>query len=438
MGIFEKAWDSTNRREDEKLLIAGLADFNMRSQIREHLYHLNPDDFFNPAYGHIWSVARELADEDRIVTLAPFRKRLTDEEYRTLASLEGASVRKVEVERGIQYVRDAARQRRALDAMKQSTLQIEQSETFDDVLGVMHTLVDQLDADEISDDHSTMAELSEQFWVEVETPPERPKAICTPWPDFNKILGGRGLGRKRLSVVAAGTGVGKSIVMLNCALEAALHGMTVAVFSLEMSRQEVYDRLLANLSNQLLRNIEGRHVSDDFNTINQMNAADYEQVAQATKQLAELPIHIFDQENQSPDWIRAKCVALQRSHGLDLIVIDYLQILVTEKIDSREQAVSRASWQLKNLAKAMNAAVLTGSQINKSERGSDRPTTASIRESEGIANNSDLVFFAVPELEGDQKTGMVELVIAKQRNGGAGYATVVDDGPRARFKALDR
>ena len=433
MGIIETAWDKTNRRQDEQLLIAALSDFSLRSVIRPHLYELDPADFFNPTYGRIWSVARELADENRIITLAPFKARLSDDEYHALVAFQDTGARLVEVERGIEYVRDAAKRRRFLEALKQAATQAGQSEHYDDVLGTTHTLLAELDQTEVTAHAATTRELYDIFWDEVENPPEKPRTIATPWPDFNSRLSGGGFGRGRLGVVAAGTGGGKSLVMLNTALQAALDGYKVAIFSLEMSQKEVFDRMVAALSGQGINPIESRRLEADRFHPEYGRSADTLSVQEATERLRRSDCQIWDDGKMSADWIRSQCVAMHRTTGLDLVIVDYLQIMESD-LDSREQAVSENARMLKVLAKSLNVAVLTGSQMNEKELGSERPTTVSLRESRGIGNHADVIFFVVHE----DDSGAATLSLAKQRNGGLGTAPVWFDGYRARFLSNDK
>lgn len=432
LGIFEDAYDSTNRADDERILMAGIADFNLRKDIRELLYDLSGGEFWNPTYGKIWDAARELADDSRIITLPPFKTKLGDKEYGTLQSLTGVGARLVEVERAVEYVKSASQIRHALDGLKTVAAKAATTETYEDVLGAAHAVMDELDTGVVSSDATDIEQLVDQFWDEVENPPEAPDVIPTPWPNFNNALAGGGLGRGRLAVVAAGTGRGKSLVMLNQAVDAALGGYKVAVFSMEMPAKEVFDRLLSSTSGQKVSAIAKRKLSVDATDPEYWYSADYKQTHDTSLRLQNTVLRVWDDGDMSADWIRQQCQAMKRTVGLDLVIVDYLQIMDSDHATSREQTVSEDSRRLKKLAKALDVAVLTGSQMNELEDGS-RPTTKSLRESRGIANNADLVFFVEHELVDGAPTGDADFVIAKQRAGGQGTVGVKFDGSRARF-----
>lgn len=437
MGIIENAWDKTNRRQDEELLIAALSDFSLRSTIRPHLYELDAADFFNPVFGKIWLVARELADENRIITLAPFKARLSPDEYQALISYQDVGARLVEVERGIEYVRDAAKRRRFIEVLKESSIKAGLSEDYSQVLGATHSLLAELDTGEVTANSSSAAELADQFWDEYENPQEKPKPIETPWAAFNQALGTKGLAKNRLTVVAAKSGHGKSLAMLNIATKAALDGYKVAVFSMEMSRMEVFERMVASVSNQSSSHIERRKLSQDAHDPEYWASADYGQVKTATDKLSPTHLEVWDEGDMTIDWIRAQCTAMQRMVGLDLVVVDYLQILSMRGYQNREQAVSDSARLLKVLAKSLGVAVVTGSQMNKNEKDSTHPTLDSLRESDGIGNNSDVVFFVVHDLIDGRPNGDARFVFAKQRNGGLPDVPVLFDGAKARFLSAD-
>lgn len=439
MGLLETAYDATNRQQDEELLMGGLANFQLRAQIREHLYRLDPKDFWNPIYGRIWSAARELADQSRIITLAPFREHLTEKEYSIFESFQGAGVRMVEVERGIEYVREAAKRRRLLQGLKDVCSVATRTEQYDDVLGAAHKALDTADHAVLDDDVSEIAELVDRFWEEVENPPETPNVIPTPWPKLNQLLPGGGLGRSGLMVSAAHTGKGKSLFMVNTASFAALNGFKVALFSLEMSRMEVLDRILACTAEASVSAISRRKVAVDPTDPEYWSSVDFAKLDSVSDLLRSTVLHVWDEGNMTVDWIRAQCVAMKRTVGLDLVVVDYLQILDSTEGDNREQKVSNDAKRLKQLAKALDVHVLTASQMNESEKGLV-PTEASLRESRGIGQHANQVVFVHHELDEqtNQPSGAADLVVAKNRGGRPGKVPVEFMGNQARFREMGK
>lgn len=436
MGILERAYTATNREQDERLLIGGVANFQLRREIRELLFTLSPDDFYNLTYGRIWSVAQDLADESRIMTLSAFAGPLGESAYRVLESCSGMAVRKVEVERGIVYVREAAKRRRLLDGLKRVAETAIGSELFDDVLGAAHDAVDEADYAVMSGDVSSITELVDDFWDEVENPPEKPVTIPTPWPKLDELLPGHGLGKGGVMVSAAQTGRGKSLFMTNIAAHAALNGFRVAFFSMEMPRKEVLDRILACTAEVSVAAIANRQVSDDPT---RWQAASESKLRNVSELLKSTTLHVWDNADMEADWIRAQCQAMQRTVGLDLVIVDYLQIMDSPHSSNREQTVSEDSRRLKKLAKALDVAVVTASQMNELEDGSV-PTTKSLRESRGIGNNANQVVFVHHELDpvDGRPTGLADLVVSKNRGGRNGSVPVEFMGNQARFREAGR
>lgn len=420
--LLDQAWESTNREADEKILIGGIADFDLRADIRNMLYELDSTDFWNPTYGKIWGVARQLADQSRIVTLQPFRAHLTPSEYQTLEAHTGMGVRLVEVTHGIEYVKEAAKRRRLLQGLKQIAATALRSEGYEDVLSAAHRVMDDVDGVEQSEDAADVAELVAQFWHEVAHPELMPAPIASPWKSLNEVLSTRGWLGGMLITIGAFSSRGKSLVMTNCAEFAALDGYKVAVFSMEMPRKEVFNRLLAAASRQRLTPIKRREVDE----------IDGARLKATTDQLAETTLRIWDDGSASVDFVRQQCMLMKRTVGLDLVVVDYLQILDESDGDNREQRVSSSAKKLKALAMKLDVPVITASQLNDSEKGGPL-SLSSMRESKGIGNNSDIVILVEHEEFEGKPTGDAWFNIVKQRDGRLTKVPVSFDGHVAAF-----
>lgn len=420
--LLEQAWESTNREADEKILIGGIADFDLRADIRERLYELNGTDFWNPTYGKIWDVARTLADQSRIVTLQPFRAHLTPSEYQTLEAHTGMGVRLVEVTHGIEYVKEAAKRRRLLQGLKQIAATALRSEGYQDVLSAAHRVMDDVDGVEQSEDAADIGVLAAQFWDEVAHPENMPAPIPSPWPSLNEVLSTRGWLRGMLVTVGAFSSRGKSLVLTNCAVDAALGGYRVAVFSMEMPKSEVFNRLLAASSRQRLTPIKRREVGE----------LDGLKLKATSDRLAGTTMRVWDEGGATADFIRQQCMLMKRSVGLDLVVVDYLQIMGATAGDNREQRVSEAARLLKQLAMKLDVPVLTASQLNDSEKGGPL-SLSSMRESKGIGNNSDIVLLVEHEEFEGKPTGDAWFNVVKQRDGRLTKIKMTFDGHVAAF-----
>lgn len=417
MGAIETAYESTHRPTDEKILIAALTNFSLRADVREVLATLNPDDFYNSMYGDIWREARTLAEDSRIMTLealkSRFEKTHKDREgeppqWRVLEQSYGQPVRLVEVQRGAQLVSEAAKNRRLVDVLKRVADTVCESEDYESPLGVAHTGLSELDNAEKSDDATSIESGVDSFWESVNSPELAAETvIATPWPDINEMLNG-GVAKKRLYVFGAESGGGKSLAMLNVASEAAMNGYKVAIFSIEMDTAEVTSRLIASTGRFPYSRISQRDIPED-----QMA-----RVQEITESLRDKHITIYDQSDVSMQFIRQQCLALKRSQGLDLVVVDYIQIVSPEsggsRDTSREQQVGEIAKRMKVLAGEVDCAFLTASQLNDNEQG-NRPSMRSLRESKALGMHADAVILLHHEKERGHRTGSVDLMLVKNR-----------------------
>ncbi len=237
-----------------------------------------------------------------------------------------------------------------------------------------------------------------------------------------------GLQKQDLVILAARPGVGKTALALNIAAHCAVRsGLKVAVFSLEMSAVALVRRLLAaearinvkRLTRGLLsKSVEGRQ-----------EASDWQRLAEAADRLAEAPLWLDDTAGISVLELRGKCRRMMMEHGLDLVVVDYLQLMSSgAKAENRTQEVSAISRGLKAVAKQLNVPMLVLSQLsrNPERRGDQRPQLSDLRESGSIEQDADVVMFinrknralqAADGSEEEEDWRLAEIVIAKQRNG---------------------
>src|SRR5690606_7668568 len=161
----------------------------------------------------------------------------------------------------VEYVKAAAKRRQLIQSMKDVAAASIRSEGYDDVLGVLHARIDQLDGAELNPDVETPAELDDLFWHEVANPDDRPAVVPTPWAGRNELLSGGGMAKGGLLTVAAESGGGKSVFMVDYAVAAALDGYAVGYVSLEMTGRELWDRALAYTSQEKLSPIAERRIA---------------------------------------------------------------------------------------------------------------------------------------------------------------------------------
>jgi replicative DNA helicase len=228
--------------------------------------------------------------------------------------------------------------------------------------------------------------------------------------------------KSELVIVAARPGMGKTAFLLSALRNAAVdHGHPVAIFSLEMASLQLVNRLISAEAV-----LEGEKIKKG-------NLADHEweQLIHKTSQLSQAPIYIDDTPALSIFELRAKCRRLKAKHDIQLIAIDYLQLMSGESIKgagNREQEIASISRSLKSIAKELNVPVIVGSQLSRAVEtrgGNKRPQLSDLRESGSIEQDADLVLFLYrPEYygmtedeEGHPTQGMAEVIVAKHRNG---------------------
>ena len=219
-----------------------------------------------------------------------------------------------------------------------------------------------------------------------------------------------------LIILAARPSMGKTALSLNIGLHNALQGQKVAFFSLEMSKEAVLMRLLSSLSKINLTKVMKAQIEE----------RSWSALITAAAQLSGAHFYIDDSSPLSPYEIRSKARRMKAKKGLDLIIVDYLQLMrLPEKSETREREVSEMSRLLKSFAKELKIPIITLSQLNRGveTRSNRRPILSDLRESGAIEQDADLIMMLYREdyyEEDTEKSGIAELIINKQRNGPTG------------------
>ncbi|MBL7576350.1 replicative DNA helicase [Peptoniphilus asaccharolyticus DSM 20463] len=245
--------------------------------------------------------------------------------------------------------------------------------------------------------------------------------VTTGFEDLDRQLSG--LQKSDLVLLAARPSMGKTALMVNIATNAALRAKAkVAMFSLEMSKTQLVDRIIASIAHVDLQKIISGNLTAD----------DWERVVNAMPIISELDIEIDDTAGISPLELKAKCRRQKMEKGLDLVVIDYLQLMqMSEKVESRTQEISAISRNLKAIAKELEVPVLALSQLSRSPemRADHRPILSDLRESGAIEQDADVVMFLFRDeyytKEESEKPNIGEVIIAKHRNGPTGTVELI-------------
>ncbi|MFK5968629.1 MAG: replicative DNA helicase [Candidatus Marithrix sp.] len=251
----------------------------------------------------------------------------------------------------------------------------------------------------------------------------------TGFTDFDQQTSG--LQQSDLIIAAGRPSMGKTAFAMNIASHVAVEKrMPVAVFSMEMSNEQLAMRLISSISGVNLQSVRTGRLNDD----------DWPKLTKAVSKLSESPLFIDETPALSPTDLRARVRRLAREQGqLSLIVIDYLQLMqVPESNESRANEVSEISRSLKSLAKELNVPVLALSQLNRSleQRTDKRPKMSDLRESGSIEQDADLIVFIYRDEVYNEESpdkGSAEIIIAKQRNGPIGTTKLSFRGEVTKF-----
>jgi replicative DNA helicase len=261
--------------------------------------------------------------------------------------------------------------------------------------------------------------------------PDKPRGLPTGFADFDKMTGGLRPGD--LVIVAGRPSRGKTTLAVNMAEYAALHHRdnraSVAIFSMEMPSEQVLTRMLSSIGGVNLGSIRSGRISDD----------DWVRITGATTQLSEAKIFVDETPGLTPTDLRARARRVKREHGLDLVVVDYLQLMqVPGTKENRATEISEISRGLKALAKELSIPVIALSQLNRGveQREHKKPVMSDLRESGAIEQDADIILLIYREEVYDKNTtkkGIAEIDIAKHRNGEIGTFLLTFQGMYSRF-----
>ncbi len=243
-----------------------------------------------------------------------------------------------------------------------------------------------------------------------------------------------GLQRSDLIILAARPGMGKTSFALNIAAHAALKNhITVGIFSLEMSRDQLVQRLICSEAGIDSHRLRTGYIED----------AEWGKIAQAIGELSEAPVYIDDTPGISIMELRTKARRLQAEHDLGFIIVDYLQLMQGRSTENRVQEVSDISRGLKALARELNVPVMAASQLSRAveQRPGNRPQLSDLRESGSIEQDADIVMFIYREEQYDRESarkGIADVIVAKHRNGPLADIELRFFGQQTKFGDLEQ
>ena len=242
--------------------------------------------------------------------------------------------------------------------------------------------------------------------------------ISTSFTELDHLTSGFQPGE--LSIIAARPSMGKTAFSLNIALSASLNDKKVAFFSVEMAKEQILMRLLSLTGKVPLSHLRNGQIASQ----------DWDNLVLAASKLSEIIFFVDDSSFLSPFEIRSRARRLKSRLGLDLLIVDYLQLMgLKENMESREREVSEISRLLKSLAKELSIPVVALSQLNRGVEGrvNRRPLLSDLRESGSIEQDADVIIMLYREdyyNNNSDKKGQAEVILSKQRNGPTGSVTL--------------
>ncbi|NMC48904.1 MAG: replicative DNA helicase [Desulfovibrio sp.] len=387
------------------------------------------DDFYSPVHKTIYRAFLDLSRKNSAIDMVTLADELAKagrlEEIGGplyLAELAQSTVGAANALHHARIVREKSVQRRLIGAATdiitrcfEATQDVNQ--LLDESEQAIFSIADAKTVQGVKSSKELVAAVFEQIEQRMESK-ELVTGVPTGYYQFDEYTAG--LQPSDLIIIAGRPSMGKTAFALNVAMRSsAMHGVPTAIFSLEMSMEQLMQRMLCSWAKVDLSRLRRGRLDDD----------DWARLYEAANNLSPAPIFIDDTAALTTMEMRARCRRLKAEHGLGLIVVDYLQLMRASRfIDSREQEISDISRSLKALAKELNVPVVALSQLNRKveERGDKRPMMSDLRESGAIEQDADVIIFLYRAAAYKRKEeltpedNVAEIIIGKQRNGPTG------------------
>lgn len=414
-----------------------------KTSIAEAMEVLNTEDFYKDSHKVIFDSILDLYKKDIAVDIITLTENLKSRSkleaaggITYISELSGSIVSTANLKSYIKIVKDKSVLRKLIRA---STKIIEESyKNQDDVVGTIDMAeksIFDLSSNRKVSDFEPMNVVLERGFTEIERLFNNKGETTGVASGFRELdAKTSGFQKGDMVLVAARPSMGKTTFALNIAEYAALReGKKIAMFSLEMSKEQLAYKLLCSEAHVDMLNLRTGNLEDK----------DWENIARASGPLAAAKIFIDDTAGITIMEMRSKCRRLKMEHGIDMIVVDYLQLMSGGKgSENRQQEVSEISRSIKALAKEMECPVIALSQLSRAPeaRTDHRPMLSDLRESGSIEQDADIVMFLYRDEYYDKDTedkNVAECIIAKQRNGPTGTVKLAWMGQFSKFGNLD-
>lgn len=433
-----------NLEAEATVLGAVLIDKNAIFRVADLLV---PDDFYSPQHGRIYDAILSLYEKHQpidVLSLTTFLK-----EHETLKDVGGSGylaelTNQVSNASHVTHYAGIVKQKKILRDLVKASAEIAEN-VFNTKGGNVDDLLDDVEQKILSISQKSLPQNFVALKDDLATAYERIaqlhagggklRGIPSGFPELDETLSG--FQKSELIILGARPSVGKTSLALDIARNAAKAGHTVGVFSLEMSREQLQDRVISAESQVPLWNIlTGRIKSDN----------EFAQIQGALDRLSEVKLYIDDSPSLNVLQMRSMARRLQVEHGLDLLVVDYLQLIRPRiSTDNMVNMITEISRGLKALARELKVPVLALSQLSRGieQRDHKAPRLSDLRDSGSIEQDADVVMFLYRDERNPNDTtspadNVVHLSVAKHRNGALRNLDFFFDGERTTFKTIEK
>ncbi len=400
---------------------------------------LKPDDFYLLKHQYIWAAMQNLSSRKMPIDTLTVTEEL--EAARQLEAIGGvgylvqllnSTPTSVHAEFYAQIVeRTAVRRRLLLAADQMKALAKDEQLDLETVISKSETSLFNVTERQLKREFQTMHDAVDAYFNRIEAliqNPEMSYGVPSGFRDLDALLGG--FQRQALLIFAGRPGMGKTSFLLSAAVNAARIGQSVAIFTMEMGAEEIVQRMIAmetGINSEKLRRGD-------------LNPGEYNRFVEAAGRISHFPIYIDDTPGLNPIQLRTKARRLQHEFGLDLVIVDYLQLMNGGAAfqNNRVQEIGYISRSLKELARELNVPVFSAAQLSRAveSRQDKRPQLSDLRESGSIEQDADVVMFLYRDVVYNQATefpNQADVIVAKHRNGRTDTISLYFDGSLTKF-----
>jgi len=405
---------------------------------------LTAEDFFLKRHEHIWNAFSRLQERKDAIDYVTLASELDDmrllEEiggHAYLTGLVNSTPTAIHAEvYGEMIARTSTRRKMLMAADDIRQLALDEALTIDKVINEAEQALFNVSNSQIKREFVPIWDAASEYYDEVEKQLEMGSAIGMPtgFSDLDGLLGG--FQKSDLVVFAGRPGMGKTSWMLSVALSVARRDRRVAIFTMEMGVEQMVQRLLSMETGISIQQLRTANIS----------AREHTRLTEAIGRISNLPLFIDDTPSITPVEMRTKCRRLQHEYGLDIVMVDYMQLMSAGRVyeNNRVQEISYISRSLKELARELNVTVLSTAQLSRAveQRQDKRPQLSDLRESGTIEQDADAVLFLyrdeVYNPDSTEFPNQADVLLSKHRHGPTGAVQLFFEKSFTRFRDVKK